>query len=151
MIAGLGPDLLSPGFDRAEARRRLRACAELPIGVALLRQSAVAGIGNVYKSEILFLCQTSPHRRVRVLSDEDLDRLLDKAIELLRRNREGYPRVTRSPRRGQNLWVYGRSGRPCAECGRTMRMQRQGLAGRSTYWCPRCQGGVEARRGPAPS
>ena len=137
-LATLGPDLLAADFDPALARERLRALADVEIGPALLDQRALAGIGNVYKSEVLFLCKVSPFPRVGELADEDLDRLIGEARRLLLANRETRVRVTTGvERRGAELWVYGRQGRPCRRCGAEIRMERQ--AGRSTYWCPACQ------------
>jgi endonuclease-8 len=146
-IESLGPDLLGPGFDGAEARRRLRALGETPIGVAILDQSAVAGIGNVYKSEVLFLCGIDPFAGVSALDDEQLDRIVTTAAQLLEQNTVTRARVTRVDERGARLWVYGRRGRPCARCGTTIRCQRQGDAGRTTYWCPKCQARPRADRG----
>jgi endonuclease VIII len=142
-LSRLGPDLLSAGFDPAEARRRLRALGDLPIGEALLAQSAVAGIGNVYKSETLFLCGVDPFVRVRDLSDAVLDGIVAKARALMSANLVGRARATRGGR-GSRTWVYRRRGRACLRCGTPIRMRRQGDAGRSTYWCPSCQSGPSA-------
>jgi endonuclease-8 len=138
-LSRLGPDLLSAGFDPAEARRRLRALGDRTIGEALLAQSAVAGIGNVYKSETLFLCAIDPFRRVRELSDDELDRVVARARALMSANLGAQARATRSGPGSERTWVYRRRGRPCLRCGTTIRMRRQGEAGRSTYWCPSCQ------------
>jgi endonuclease-8 len=135
----LGPDLLKEDFDPIEARRRLRERGDLAVGDALMAQSALAGIGNVYKSETLFLCRMNPFTRVDELDDETLDRLVAKARELMKRNLEGFPRRTRSALAGPRLWVYDRSGKPCLECGTLIEVRRQGLAGRTTYYCPTCQ------------
>jgi endonuclease-8 len=140
VLSRLGPDLLGPGFDAEAARRRLRARRDLEIGEALLDQTALAGIGNVYKSEVLFLCGVSPFARVRDLDDATLDRLVARAGELMRRNV-----VPSGPRRVPGLapgrvWVYGRSGQPCLRCGTAIRRAVQGGQPRSTYFCPRCQG-----------
>ncbi len=138
-LSRLGPDPLSPSFDRLEARRRLRELGERPVGEALLRQSALAGVGNVYKSEALFLCATDPFRLVRDFSDPELDRLIAKARELLSANVGGGPRTTRPSLTRERTWVYGRSGKPCRRCGTPIRMRRQGPEARSTYWCATCQ------------
>ena len=134
----LGPDLLAPDFDRDAARGRLRARGELPIGVALMTQTLVSGIGNVYKSETLFVVGIDPFATVAALDDATLDALLDTARELMHRNLDGHPRVTRDDGLAR-AWVYGRQGEPCARCATTIRMKRQGDAGRSTYFCARCQ------------
>ena len=135
----LGPDLIvSDGPDSGLAR--LRQHGELPIGQALMQQWIVAGIGNVYKSEVLFLCGVSPFTRVRELSDESLQRLVETAQRLLRRNLSGAPRRTRNALGdAERYWVYRRSGSPCHRCGTTVRMRRQEPGARSTYYCPECQ------------
>lgn len=135
----LGPDLLKDDFDPIEARRRLRERGDLEIGDALMAQSALAGIGNVYKSETLFLCRMNPFVRVDVLDDATLDRLVAKARELMKQNLEGFPRKTRTALAGPRLWVYDRSGQPCLSCGTLIKVRRQGLGGRTTYYCPQCQ------------
>jgi endonuclease-8 len=138
-LARLGPDLLGPGFDPVAARRRLRARGDLEIGPALMDQSSLAGVGNVYKSEVLFLCGVSPFRRVRELDDAALDRLVARAGELLRRNLgPGLRRTTSSLAPGR-LWVYRRSGQPCRRCGTAIERRVQGEQARSTYFCPTCQ------------
>lgn len=138
-LSRLGPDLLGAGFDPVAARRRLRARGETPIGVALMDQTALAGIGNVYKSEVLFLCGVSPRARVRDLDDGTIDRLVAKAGELLRRNLGPGPRRTTSALSPLRLWVYRRSGEPCRRCGTAIERVVQGDEARSTYFCPACQ------------
>ena len=138
-LSRLGPDLLGPGFDPVAARRRLRARGELPIGVALMDQTALAGIGNVYKSEVLFLCGVSPLAPVRDLDDVTIDRLVAKAGELLRRNLGSGPRRTTSALSPLRHWVYRRSHNPCRKCGRAIERVVQGDEARSTYFCPACQ------------
>ncbi len=142
----LGPDLLSPGFDAAEARRRLRERAGEQIGVALLDQTALAGIGNVYKSEICFLCAVNPFGRVEDLEDATLDRLIEAARRELWRNLGPGMRRTRSALSRERLWVYRRSGKPCFRCGALVERGLQGEQARSTYWCPSCQPGSPIRR-----
>ena len=147
-LSNLGPDLLAPDFDAAEARRRLRdpARAELEIGVALLDQRALAGIGNVYKNEVLWVERVSPFARVSTLDDATLDRLVATAGRLMRANvdaRRGPERVTTTGDGAAPgaLYAYGRRARPCRRCGTQIAMTRQGLdLPRSTYWCPHCQG-----------
>jgi len=146
----LGPDLLEENFDREEAKRRLRARPELEIADALLNQRILAGVGNVYKSEILFACRVSPFRRVGDISDGELDEILDCAQRQLRvnvlaadRTRPVFTRVMRRTTGRSDpsaaLWVYGRGGKPCRECGGAISMRRQGSDARGTWWCPRCQ------------
>jgi len=146
-LSKLGPDLLDPGADLAEARRRLRdpSRAERSIAEALLDQRALAGIGNVVKNETLFIERLSPFALVRDVDDATLAGLIERARTILvanvgrRRGPErvttGGPRVAAGP-----LWVYGRGGRPCRRCGTVIRVIRQGdELPRTTYWCPSCQ------------
>ncbi|MDP9266448.1 MAG: hypothetical protein M3O91_10090 [Chloroflexota bacterium] len=118
----------------------MRNLNDAEIGVALLDQRAMAGLGNVYKSEVLFARRVSPFARIAKLSDETLDGVIDEAHRLLVRNSGGGARRT-VPGAGMHdgLWVYRRSGRPCRTCGGPLATRRQGTDGRSTYYCPRCQ------------
>ncbi|MEP6994226.1 MAG: DNA-formamidopyrimidine glycosylase family protein [Acidobacteriota bacterium] len=138
-LSRLGPDVLSPDFDPARTRLKIRARSELAIGEALIAQSALAGVGNIYKSETLFLCGMDPFRLVRDLSDRDIDRLVAKARTLMSANLGTAPRATRPSLSRERTWVYGRRGRPCRRCTATIQMGRQGTQARSTYWCPTCQ------------
>lgn len=142
-LAALGPDAITDAFDAAEAVQRLRARADLAVGIALLDQRALAGVGNVFKSELLFIRRLSPFRRVRDISDGELEALVAEAHRQLVANRGGGTRVTRpgAPRH-ETLWIYGRAGKPCRVCGTTVRLRRQGDAGRTTYFCRSCQGGA---------
>jgi endonuclease-8 len=141
VVGHLGPDLLGPGWDAAEAVRRLREHPVVPIGEALLDQRNLAGIGNIYKAETLFLRGVSPWRATADVAD--LAALVSLAQRLLAANIRGAgPIVTTGiARRGQELWVYGRAGRPCRRCGAPVRVAEQGGEPweRLTYWCPRCQ------------
>ncbi len=148
LVRRLGPDLLADEFDPAEAIARMRELGSLEIGEALLRQQLVAGIGNVYKSECLFLERTNPFTRVESLGDDALRAVLGRARTLMRQNVKRSIRTTRRSLRGPRTWVYGRSGKPCFVCETRIRMRRQGDAGRSTYFCPACQA-VEADPKPA--
>ncbi|NVB37219.1 hypothetical protein G6O69_05210 [Pseudenhygromyxa sp. WMMC2535] len=147
VLATLGPDLLDPDADLDEAVARLRALGEVPLGDAIMRQSAVAGIGNVYKSELLFLAGRDPFAPVGALSPATLRALLERGRELMQANlASGRPRRTRAelgPSRGR-YWVYERSGQPCRRCATLIRMRRQGALVRSTYFCPRCQDGGDS-------
>lgn len=138
-LARLGPDLLAPGFDAAAARAGLRARHDFEIGVALMDQQALAGVGNVYKSEVLFLCGTDPFAPVASLDDAALDRLIATAGAQLRRNLDGGRRRTTSSVAAARHWVYERKGEPCRRCGTPIAMRRQGPLRRSTYFCPACQ------------
>ncbi|MCC6493753.1 MAG: hypothetical protein IT424_12125 [Pirellulales bacterium] len=135
----LGPDLLDPQFDHAEALQRLRGQDRLPLGEAVMNQTLVAGIGNIYKSEVLFLMGFDPFAPVGSFSDEELAAMLQKARYLLRRNSGGPRRTTRFGSDAGRMWIYGKSGQPCPKCGATIRLRRQGDAGRTTCWCPQCQ------------
>lgn len=137
-LRALGPDLLDPGFDADEAVARLVARPEAAIGEALLDQRAVAGIGNVYRSEVLFLHGLDPWLPVSALDEDVLHRLLDLARRLMVANARGGARAT-VPGRGGGLWVYGRAGRPCRRCGTLISAARMGALARTAYWCPRCQ------------
>jgi endonuclease VIII len=140
VLAALGPDLLGEAFDPAEALRRLRERDAQPLGVALLDQRAVAGIGNVYKSEVAFIEGLDPWAPVAAFSDAELSSALATARRLLRTNVARGPRNTTGSRGfGQGLWVYNRAGRPCRRCGGSIRSRRQGELARVTYWCPTCQ------------
>jgi endonuclease VIII len=147
----LGPDLLGHDFDGAEALLRLRdpTRAGTSIAEAIIDQRALAGIGNVYKSEVLWIEQVSPLAVVTDLDDQTLARLIATARRLMLANAgraNGAERVTTVGDRGAPgpLYVYGRSGRPCRRCGTSIASVRQGRdLPRTTYWCPTCQG-VEA-------
>jgi endonuclease-8 len=136
----LGPDLLGPDWDPEEAVRRLGARPDRPVGEALLDQRNLAGVGNVYKSEILFLRGIHPRRPVAGIAEPAA--LVDLARRLLDANKDRVSRVTTGvPRPGQETWVYGRGGRPCRRCGTLIKKEPRGahLDERVTYWCPHCQ------------
>ena len=139
-LRGLGPDLLAAEVDVTECVARLRALGKRPIGEALMLQRALAGIGNIYKSETLFVMKVNPSALVSALDDATLQALVVRASELLRQNLGDGPRVTRPGLTGPRFWVYGRRGRACLRCGGTVEMMRQGAPpGRSTYHCRGCQ------------
>jgi endonuclease-8 len=150
-LSRLGPDLLAESFDADEAAARLAARPDEPIARALIDQSVMAGAGNVYKSEALFLAGLHPGRRVSTLSPQELRGLIDKLRALMVANVlspgqgfgpvpfGGSRRTTRMANPGAGLWVYGRSGRPCRRCGTPIRYGKQGEEARGTYWCERCQ------------
>jgi endonuclease VIII len=148
-IQSLGPDLLDPEADLEDATRRLRERGTLRIADALLDQRALSGIGNVYKSEALFVAGVSPFVSVAMLSDETLRAIVDAARLLLRANTRdpmdpaaaawGGMRTTSSDRPDGRLWVYGRAGEPCRRCHTPIALVKQGEDARLTYYCPRCQ------------
>jgi endonuclease-8 len=140
LVGHLGPDVLGADWDLDEALRRLRAHPDEQIGVALLDQRNLAGIGNLYKVESLFLGGVHPWARVADVPD--LAGLVTRARTLMLANRERPEQsTTGSLRRGEDHWVFGRRGRPCRRCGTTILLGEQGpdLQERVTWWCPRCQ------------
>lgn len=139
-VGHLGPDLLGPDWDAETARRRLTADRDRPVGLALLDQRNLAGIGNIYRCELCFLAGVHP--RTPVHQVPDIPRLVDRAWRLLNANRDGGRRVTTGNARGEALWVYGRAGRPCLRCGTTVAREELGdneLELRPVYFCPHCQ------------
>ena len=144
-------DVLGTAFDRPSAVERLLACAEMELGEALLRQKVLAGVGNVFKSEICFLTRLNPFRRVATLTREQLADVVSAAQTQLAANvledsgdrivtwRGRRRRTTHRSDPGESLWVYGRGGEPCRRCGEPIERRLQGANARATYWCPRCQ------------
>ena len=139
-VGHLGPDLLGPDWDADEAVRRLRAAPDRTAGEALMDQRNLAGIGNLYKAETLFLRGISPWRPVGEI--DDLTGVVELARRLLDANKERIGQITTgNPARGAENWVYGRAGRPCRRCGTLIRRGEQGpeVQERVTFWCPACQ------------
>ncbi|EST38426.1 hypothetical protein N566_07505 [Streptomycetaceae bacterium MP113-05] len=139
-VGHLGPDLLGPDWNPHEAARRLLADPERPLGEALLDQRNLAGIGNVYRSELCFIARTPPWAPVR--RGPDPHRLAEVAHRLLEANKTHAARSTTGERgRGRLLYVYGRMGEPCRRCGAAVRAGELGPpeGRRLAYWCPRCQ------------
>jgi endonuclease VIII len=140
VVGHLGPDLLGPDWDPAEAVRRLREDPARPIGEALLDQTRLAGIGNLYKAETLFLRGVDPWRPVGEV--DDLEGMVELARRLLNANKERVDQSTTGTKRpGETTWVYGR--RTCRRCGGRIRRTDQGgpAQERVTFWCPTCQPG----------
>lgn len=141
VVGYLGPDLLGPDWDADRAEANLRRRPERPIGHALLDQTNLAGIGNVYRCELCFLHRTHPATPVGDIAD--LSAWMASAHRLLLANRDRPVRVTTGvDRPGRGLWVYGRDRRACLRCGTTIRAGRLGGSDehdRSVYWCPACQ------------
>ncbi len=153
-VRELGPDMLADHFDATEAVTRLSARGEIEIADALLDQTAMAGLGNVYKSEVLFVARVSPFVRVGELVPDRLAHLVAVATRLMRANVAdlhegtsvtpsvapfGQRRTTRRLDPAATLWVYRRGGQPCRRCGTLIQRVKQGPDARSTYWCARCQ------------
>jgi endonuclease-8 len=160
VLSRLGPDLLDPEPDIDEASRRLRA-APTSVAEALLDQRVVAGIGNVYRSEVLFIERQDPFRPASTVTPDASTRLLATARDLLRANVGGGERVTMpdasgarphvsaAGSRSRERWVYGRAGRPCHHCGTHIESRAIGELPRRLYWCPRCQDvGATSEPGP---
>ncbi len=146
VLSRLGPDPLAEGFDLAVVMRRLRESsgAATTIGEALLDQHVMAGVGNVYRSEVLFIERVDPFATVSALDDETLGRIVGTARRLLLRNASspGARATTDRARQdaGSRLWVYRRNGRPCRRCGTLIRSVSLGAdLPRTVWWCPRCQ------------
>ena len=145
----MGPDLLGSTFDENEAIRRFRARPGSSIADALLNQRVVAGAGNVYKSEVLFLCGVNPFTAVSGVDDERLRAILAMARKHLLANvidptativtYRGYRRTTGRSDPAERLYVYGRAGKPCRRCGTPIAVRAQGPNARLTYWCESCQ------------
>ncbi|MEU9733785.1 DNA-formamidopyrimidine glycosylase family protein [Streptomyces sp. NPDC048002] len=141
-VGHLGPDLLGPDWNPEQALANLLADPGRALGEALLDQRNLAGIGNIYKSELCFLLGVTPWLPVGALPPERASLLPVLAKKLLEANRERPARST-TGLRGQDLFVYGRAPRPCLRCRTPIRTAQQGDGSRErpTYWCPSCQSG----------
>jgi endonuclease-8 len=138
VVGHLGPDLLGADWDPDEARRRLLVAPERPVYEAILDQRNLAGIGNVYASELLFLGGLHPTTPVGAVTA--LPRLVARAHQALEVNKDRRTRTTTGDTRNP-LWVYGRDGAPCRRCRTRIQQAKRGPAGRerTSYWCPHCQ------------
>ena len=144
-------DVLSPEFDPVEVTARLGNQQQDQIGDVLLHQGVIAGVGNVFKSEICFVTSTSPFCKVVDLSPEKVAELIATSRKLLKANvledsddqivtfGGRHRRTTNQADPSASLWVYGRAGDPCRHCGERIRKRIQGFDARVTFWCPRCQ------------
>lgn len=144
----LGPDVLATDFEVEAVVARARAAGHRDLAVTdlLLDQSVAAGIGNVYRSEVLFLAGVYPWTAVAALDDPTLHGLFARAQALMRANVGPGRRVTVEPHRGARrppgaprLWVYGREHQPCLRCRTPIRRSIEGRQARPTWWCPACQ------------
>lgn len=149
-FASLGPALLAHDFNANEGAERLLEHRDLEVGEALLKQSVIAGIGNVFKSEVCHACDVHPFRKVASLTQREAKDLMFVARKFLRANvteasgsqivtYTGVRSTTPRTNREQRLWVYKRGGEPCRKCGTPIESRKQGVDARSTFWCPRCQ------------
>ncbi|HUB53474.1 MAG TPA: DNA-formamidopyrimidine glycosylase family protein [Terracidiphilus sp.] len=147
----LNIDVLNPEFDTGEAALRIAAHRNEEIGDVLLHQEAIAGVGNVFKSEVCFVTETNPFARVAALSLSQIQSLIAASVRLVRANvledsgdtivtyGGRHRRTTHSSNASESLWVYGRAGEPCRRCGELVRRRIQGPDARVTFWCPQCQ------------
>lgn len=157
-VPKLGIDVLSADYSVHGAASALRehrqSHPDAEIADALLNQRVLAGIGNVYKSEIAFAAGVNPFRKMRTISDHELERMAEIAQRYMQANvvegtgegivtYTGNRRTTRAMDPDARLWVYRRQGRECRRCGAIIEMRRQGTGARSTYWCPSCQPWIE--------
>lgn len=140
IVGYLGPDLLGSDWDAESALANLRADPDREIGLALLDQRNLAGLGNVYRCELCFLRGVLPTRPVGEVVD--LERMVTLAKRLIEANKDRPERTTTGTLRGETDWVYGRAGKPCLRCGTRIEKGELGdtaLQLRETYWCPNCQ------------
>lgn len=147
VVRNAGPDPLRRDGDPERFAAAL-ARRTMPIGAALLDQSAIGGIGNVYRAELCFLCGVLPTRPAKSLTRDEVDCLWAEAVRLLRIGLRANRIVTRDPAelgvpspakvpQDERLYVYKRGGEPCHRCGTPI--ESADVGGRRTWWCPRCQ------------
>jgi len=138
VVGHLGPDLLGPDWDEAEALRRLRADPQRPLIDALTDQTRLAGIGNMYAAELCFISGQNP--QTRVADVPDLERLVRRAHQMLQLNVTRATQATTGNLR-EPFWVFRRDKAPCRRCGTPIAVAMRGEPGRerASYWCPRCQ------------
>ncbi len=153
-VPKLGPDILADEFTVEGGAARLaefgRENPEAEIAVALLNQRVLAGLGNVYKSEVAFAAGVNPFRAMRTITPREMEAMVEVGRRYMKANvvdgagdgivtYSGNRRTTHSSNREERLWVYGRQGQECRRCGTAVMMRKQGVQARSTYWCPECQ------------
>jgi endonuclease-8 len=158
-IHALGPDLTDPSFDRGDVRRRFSEHSTEPLHDVLLNQRVLAGIGNVLKSEVLFVARLNPFAEAGGLSPDAFDRLMDVSLKLMKANIIESVRMTPVVGRrttgsldpDAKLFVYGRGGKACRVCGTAVKARKTGVDARLTYWCPTCQASPDERSPASPS
>jgi endonuclease-8 len=150
----LGPDILADEFTVEGGAARLAAYGrenpEAEIGVVLLNQRVLAGLGNVYKSEVAFASGVNPFRAMQTITPPEIEKMVEVAQRYMKANvadgssaglvtYSGNRQTTHTMNREERLWVYRRQGQECRRCGAAVMMRKQGVQARSTYWCPECQ------------
>ena len=158
-VPKLGVDVLSDEYSVEAGVRAMReygaANPDAEIAVVLLNQRVLAGLGNVYKSEVAFAAGVNPFRRMSTITAREMEVMAEFAQKYMRANvvdgkgdgivtYAGNRRTTHEMDGNNRLWVYGRQGEECRRCGAAIMMRKQGAAVRSTYWCPSCQPWVAA-------
>ncbi len=142
----LGPDLCKADADLALCVQRMANYEDpdAPIAEVMLDQRIACGVGNVYRSEVLWACALHPFAPVGSLDSEDRAQLINAAARMLRANLAGPNRITNPDVRG-GLAVYGRNGQRCARCAETVQVRRVGEHARLLYFCPGCQVHLDPR------
>jgi endonuclease-8 len=158
-VPKLGVDVLGDEYSVEGGARalleRARTHPEDEIGVVLLNQRVMAGLGNVYKSEVPFAAGVNPFRRMTTITEREMEKMAEVAQKYMKANvvdgtgeaivtYAGNRRTTHAMHAGDRLWVYGRQGQECRRCGAIVMMRKQGEQVRSTYWCPSCQPWIAA-------
>jgi len=153
-VPKLGPDILSEDFTVEDGVARMAAYGrenpDAEIGSVLLNQRVLAGLGNVYKSEVAFAAGVNPFRAMETITPREMQAMVDLAQRYMQANvvdgkgdgivtYGGNRRTTHAMNREERLWVYRRQGEECRRCGAAVMMRKQGVQARSTYWCPECQ------------
>jgi endonuclease-8 len=153
-VPKLGPDILAGDFtvERGIAALQERAAShpDDEIAVVLLNQRVMAGLGNVYKSEVAFAAGVNPFRAMSTITQSEMGTMVEVSQRYMKANvnegagdgivtYSGNRRTTNAMDKSDRLWVYGRQGQECRRCGAAIEMRKQGAAVRSTYWCPVCQ------------
>jgi endonuclease-8 len=153
-VPKLGPDILHDEFSIEAGVQALRNRAATnptdEIAVVLLNQRVVAGLGNVYKSEVAFAAGVNPFRPMSSITDREMNTMIEASHKYMKANvldgsgdgivtYSGNRRTTHSMNSSDRLWVYGRRGQECRRCGALILSRKQGEQARSTYWCPNCQ------------
>lgn len=158
-VPRLGVDVLGAEWSVEKGVQALRdRAASHPadeIAIVLLNQQVLAGLGNVYKSEVAFAAGVNPFRQMRTITEREMQTMAETSERYMKANVQdgagdgivtysGNRRTTNSMDRSDRLWVYGRQGQECRRCGASVEMRKQGVGARSTYWCPGCQPWVAA-------